>query len=771
MRQNLDAMRQELKAAVDAKDLKKAEELYHKISYELKTRTVILDRVYGQTTRELLRSTFKADAQALRDSLIYDITVAMKAREAQDAVKAGNLDKAKAALDQVNQYVSKVTDAFKAELQKAAQDANAAYEAALTPKVESVSAINTKQIEVKFNKELDETTAETVANYLYDGNPVAGTPELQADKKTVIITLNTVATNKSAHTLKVQNVKTADLKATIESDVFSFFINDTVAPEVKSTKVLANGDVEIQFSEPLKTAPTVVRVDGNPVSIATFTAGDSKITIPAAQIASVAEGATATVYIAGATDFADLEMKSYEGSFVKVVDKTKPAVSSVKQVENKKFQIEFTEDLGTDQLAAADITLIDKNGNTLAPGTDYTVAAVTVNGVTSKKVFEVTLVSDIYSSNTLDSHALTLVVKGNTVNDVAGNTNDAYSTSVVMTRDKVAPKFVSSSVSTNKETIEVKFDKAVTPTTGAASKVIVTDKDGVRYTVDSITQKAPTGEDAKVLVIDLIPSSAPTQTMANGEYTLQFQAGVAADSLGNTSEAFTTKVVVGDTTDTTKPVATLDASSTVNSFVINFGEEVTNSALNLANYKLDNKALPAGTAIYFTSAAKNQVKIELPEGSVNVGDVTNGTNAILTVANVADKAGNIADTKNFVVKIGDNTPATLTAAQVIGNNILKLTFNENIKSTGLVVANVLAGLEIKSSVGTVSANSANTNVSVSGKDVILTFDTADNFDEVVAASTVTVKTLDGTPANGKVEGILDANGLGVKANVSVTATK
>ncbi|MGG3906348.1 hypothetical protein [Geobacillus stearothermophilus] len=155
----LDKMRQELKAAVDAKDLKKAEELYHKISYELKTRTVILDRVYGQTTRELLRSQFKDEAQKLRDSLIYDITVAMKAREAQDAVKAGNLDKAKAALDQVNQYVSKVNDAFKAELQKAAQDAKAAYEAALTPKVESVSAINVNKIKVTFSKAVDTTKA------------------------------------------------------------------------------------------------------------------------------------------------------------------------------------------------------------------------------------------------------------------------------------------------------------------------------------------------------------------------------------------------------------------------------------------------------------------------------------------------------------------------------------------------------------------------------------------------------------------------------------
>ncbi|WP_233205004.1 hypothetical protein [Geobacillus sp. WSUCF-018B] len=179
----LDKMRQELKAAVDAKDLKKAEELYHKISYELKTRTVILDRVYGQSTRELLRSQFKAEAQKLRDSLIYDITVAMKAREAQDAVKAGNLDKAKAALDQVNQYVSKVTDAFKAELQKAAQDANKAYEAAL--KVESVKAINNTTVEVTFKEAIDDVKA---LHFSIDGLEVKNAVLKQKTNNVVVLT-------------------------------------------------------------------------------------------------------------------------------------------------------------------------------------------------------------------------------------------------------------------------------------------------------------------------------------------------------------------------------------------------------------------------------------------------------------------------------------------------------------------------------------------------------------------------------------------------------
>ncbi|MGG3893726.1 Ig-like domain-containing protein [Geobacillus stearothermophilus] len=220
----LDAMRQELKAAVDAKDLKKAEELYHKISYELKTRTVILDRVYGQTTRELLRSQFKAEAQKLRDSLIYDITVAMKAREAQDAVKAGNLDKAKAALDQVNQYVSKVTDTFKAELQKAAQDAKAAYEAALTPKVESVSAIDDKTFKVTFSKEVKGVLPSNFVVTQKDNGArfYVSNVTLAEDKKSATVTLYDAMVEGKVYTVETSNVEAVDGQKVNDSDEFTY---------------------------------------------------------------------------------------------------------------------------------------------------------------------------------------------------------------------------------------------------------------------------------------------------------------------------------------------------------------------------------------------------------------------------------------------------------------------------------------------------------------------------------------------------------------------
>ncbi|WJQ10373.1 Ig-like domain-containing protein [Geobacillus stearothermophilus] len=366
----LDAMRQELKVAVDAKDLKKAEELYHKISYELKTRTVILDRVYGQTTRELLRSTFKADAQALRDSLIYDITVAMKAREAQDAVKAGNLDKAKAALDQVNQYVSKVTDAFKAELQKAAQDANAAYEAALTPKVESVSANNLKVVTVKFNKEIDANTitANTVKVYVNSNTTpttVDTTPSsvaagqvgyiLGEDKKTLSIVFGTALNQSDNVKVVVDGVKTTS-QATVEKNETTLTLTDTTAPVAEKVEVVNNKKVKLYFNEPVNldtagiykttdvaNAGVSLKVDGS-LSFAKFTSVPEQNAVEVEFFNALADGSH-TIEVADVKDFAGFKASAKSFTINTAADTKAPVATSIEYVSRTQIKVHFDEAL------------------------------------------------------------------------------------------------------------------------------------------------------------------------------------------------------------------------------------------------------------------------------------------------------------------------------------------------------------------------------------------------------------------------------------------
>ncbi|MDE3840264.1 hypothetical protein C0966_13065 [Bacillus methanolicus] len=220
----LDGKRVALEKAIADKDLAAAEKYYHEISYELKTRTVILDRVYGKTTRELLRSEFKTAAQDVRDSLIYDVTVAMKLRAAEEAVNKGDLATAEKALAAANEYLPKVTETFKAELTAENTKVKAAYEAALTPKVESVSAINAKTIKVQFNKAIDDTKAKFEVKKGSVTINVAKTT-LSADKKSVELelasklfegeyTVNVTGISKEAlsGSVKVENEKVAKIE-------------------------------------------------------------------------------------------------------------------------------------------------------------------------------------------------------------------------------------------------------------------------------------------------------------------------------------------------------------------------------------------------------------------------------------------------------------------------------------------------------------------------------------------------------------------------------
>ncbi|KZM58316.1 hypothetical protein A3Q36_02850 [Geobacillus stearothermophilus] len=785
----LDKMRQELKAAVDAKDLKKAEELYHKISYELKTRTVILDRVYGQSTRELLRSQFKAEAQKLRDSLIYDITVAMKAREAQDAVKAGNLDKAKAALDQVNQYVSKVTDAFKTELQKAAQDANAAYEAALTPKVESVSAINSKELVVKFNKAIDKstviadpangtvTTAITVSRTVTDSNnpnknvtSVKGL--LSEDGKTLTLTAAGGTYFDGNYTLTIaDSVKSTDGK-TLTAYAGTFTAKDTVAPSVTGvTFNTVTGNIEVTFSEPLVAKPEVVRVNGQPIVATDITlSGDAK-KITFAKPSFVAAGSSAEVYVAGAQDAAGNLLTPFTGSVTITNDASALQVTSITQISSNKLKVVFNKSIASDNAVIDGALSVIIDGRTV--GADDVTAALDTTDTAKKTVivtFSGSYVAPNYFYGNTASKTVTLVFADNVITDVFGKKLAATTQSVTMTKDVTGPKFVSAKVGTTNGTIEVTLDEEIGSVD--ASKITVR-KDGVALSQPvTAAKKGSSNGDEKVLVITLNNADLSSGQLAAGTYSVRLDVGAVQDVHTNKNDVITTSV--------TKDAATADLTATIanqvvsgtpvpNVFEVTFNQDVTAAtALNPANYTLDGAVLPSGTDIYFKNGAPNRtVVIVLPDNSVNIGSATTPANAVLAVKNVQTSAGKTVVATSGIVKVKDNTPATLQSATLIANNVLKLTFNENISATFDNVADILDDIQISNGTSVFTAGDAGATVSVSGKDLVITITPGtSNWSAVTSASTVTVKTL----SNGDGD-IKDVNGVKVKGDVSVTLSK
>lgn len=633
------------------------------------------------------------------------------------------------------------------------------------PMVKEVKAINATQVLVKFNKELDKATAETEANYKVNNEAVAApaVAELQEDKKSVVITLEE-SKNKTSFTFGVEGVKTVDLKS-VESFTSTVAVDDVTNPEVKSVSIASNGNLEIAFSEPLKNINPIVRVGGQPVVITAVNSGDTKVVVPAANY-TIASGATASVYVAGAQDTVGNEMNLFNGSVTKVADSTKPTISSIKQVGQNTLRVVFSETLGANDLAVGELKFL--KGAALLNSTGVT---KNTDVDSSGKTYDVSFAaSDIYGATPTDSATVTLLLAKDAVADLAGNTIDQYSQSFTFNADKTGPSFVSSAVSTDKQTIEVKFDEDFQATAANIDegKIIVTDSNGVRYpAIDATTVAKAT--DSKVLLVDFV---AGVGMIPNGTYTVQLQAGAVKDALNNLSSAATTTVVVGDAADKVKPVATLDTTaadapiSGVNKFVVDFSEEVTSAtALKLSNYKLDGAALPTGTVIYFNSTDKNSVTIELPESSVKIGSSTLGTDAVLNVSGVEDKAGNASDSTNLTVKIGDNTPAELTSAQKLGNTLV-LTFNEDLASNAADadLEEILANYEIKSGTNVVVDGTGVAKaelVAGSANKVQITFSTVGD-SLYNATETITVK----TKSTGDVT---DKNGVHIKGNISVTA--
>ncbi len=551
-----------------------------------------------------------------------------------------------------------------------------AAEVVKTPSVVSASALNAKQIVVNFNTALNAdanvTGDASEANlYTLDG-AAASSAVLSADKKSVTLTfandvegsdqvlvVNPVATN-------AKDANGAWVKTEKFSQVFSY--TDKVAPVVSSTSY-ANGKITLTFSEELSQLPTVVRVNGTPVTAIAFATGSkTKVEVTT----SLAAGSTASLFVAGAKDDANTpnEMALYNGTVVAPgADTEKPRVTSTTVTGQNTATVTLSE-------AVAESTI---NATLQRGATQHAVTLVKDTTDTTGKTYNLTVDLNgatagdgIFPANST-SETFTLYIAANAMTDAAGLKNEFYSTGVTFVKDTTAPVLASNQVGTDNKKLEFTFSEALT-VVGSDSNIIITNGEGVRIAAIDAETALKSG-DAKTYQVD---TKSGDVALDAGTYTVSIPAGFFTDAYGNASAAVSGTFTVGtaSSNDTVKPTATV-TNSGKNQFTIAYSEEVTSTALNLANYKLDGQSLPAGTDIYFTSSAKNQVVITLPAGSINIGDQTTGAAAILTVSGVADKAGNVINTSNHSVTVKDNTAATVSNVQVIGSDVY-VTFTENV---------------------------------------------------------------------------------------------
>lgn len=247
-------------------------------------------------------------------------------------------------------------------------EASAQYEALLTPAVESVSAINAKTIEIKFNKPMKESTlvnsgaTDTLnstnvvidevgtASVVTDASVLAS---LSADGKTLTLTAAGAEYFKGQYTILVKKeVESAkDEALTAYSSVLT--VNDTVRPSVVGVSYTDSTTAVIKFSEQLQGpgSVTFARADGVAFTGAAPSASldaDGNIEVNLSGINAADVDKDITVTIVGAVDYVgNLVSPNPVTATVKLstADQVAPTVSTVTALANNKLEVKFSEQL------------------------------------------------------------------------------------------------------------------------------------------------------------------------------------------------------------------------------------------------------------------------------------------------------------------------------------------------------------------------------------------------------------------------------------------
>ncbi|MGR6898331.1 Ig-like domain-containing protein [Rummeliibacillus sp. BSL5] len=603
-------------------------------------------------------------------------------------------------------------------------------------KVNSVEAINAKEIKITFNKSIDKSTVIGTNDALSNitiakvgSTPETGlTAELSEDGKTLTITSGT--TFNGDYTVNVTDSVKTTSGDKVEASTKIIKAEDKVAPTyVGFTKENAS-TFFFNFSEPINDLGSVVvkKADGTviPSSDATVTKEGSSIKIVFS--GNVDAGKDITVAFAGQTDYATNVLES---PFTVTVQKgakdgVAPEVTSVNVLNAKKFEIKFSEEV---------------QGFTKE---DLTVNGSTVTKVTQDKTDKTKYIVELDSAV---SGLTNVSVADKSYADLTGEEGKAFSQIVNFAADTVKPT-ATAAISVNKDGNQVLTFTTSEDTTLATSGTIALNAKAVKNYVTTsgditfaATDLKPVKDSSTQYTIELSKVKfANASLVKDTTYTVDLAANVFADVAGNKNEAKTAafSFTRGADKDAAKPVLT-DAKVDVkdnDTFTVDFGTSV----------ELDN-ATVVNKANYYVAGA-------------TIESVTLGANGVATVKLVS---GSNNYTGNRTVKV---TGIKAANGNVMDDFTTTKLFNENVKPTvqSAKVANVVkatAAVEGKAATATGDNGDATVGGSYTGdKDATATYtynSDTDTWTSDAALAGVTVSTTPTkTPENG--------------AKVTVTAT-
>ncbi|MGG6440217.1 S-layer homology domain-containing protein [Saccharococcus caldoxylosilyticus] len=576
----------------------------------------------------------------------------------------------------------------------------------VAPQVVSVSAINAKEVQIKFNKPIKKDTVIESNGSLVDGvvtfNALDGatavdgntsTAVLSEDGKTLTITANTTFNGKYVVTVAADSVQTTDGKFVEKytSEVLTF--KDEVRPTLLGVSYPVNGVATFTFSEPLnvtnaadiEAALEIRDANGNVVSdtgLVTLASDKKSFDL---DISSFTVDKNYTVTLAGLSDFAGnlITPNPISTTVVnKILDNVAPTVEKVEAVKTGVLKVTLSEKVKVQQpgnvLGTYDVNnsgtptnivlgtnaTLDSTGKviTITDATNFTgIKTITLNGfkdlsgntlaspVSKLLEFKADTTKPAYVSHEIKqiSGAQYLIVKYNEEISVDNSVGDLSYT------------YVDSNQVTRSGSI-----------TNDATNVVAYDTDG-----DSVNDAI------KISLAGLNP----------GNYTLSLPAGLAVDTAtptANTSDAKSISFTLGTLNDTGKPFIVDDDSNPDNGYsgitvqssedyvTVVFNENLSAAtALNVANYTVEGQQV-FESAIF--DGNQYTVKLKLKPNVITVTGLRN-----FTIQNVTDVAGNVMNPVTTKVLFKENVKPVVTGASLIAADTIKVTFSEDMLEANL----------------------------------------------------------------------------------------
>lgn len=634
------------------------EKAYHELSTEIRKQAILLDRVYGQSTRDLIRSQYKQAAEMVRDKAKYPVTVKTELDLATKELSANNSWAADKHIAEAKKYLNYVDNAV---IKKTLTDRLNTIDGKLTPKVEKISAAESKRIKVEFNKAMlsgsNINGAENLANYAVTGRTIKSV-KLADDKKSAIIELyDSLYTNTTYSVTVKKNIQTADYVTLSKDDyISSFTFYDSIKPTVTFVTTNSNGNLEIKFSELIAGNSSIsIKIDGKAVTFTGLNNESDTVIIQKSELDRIGlrKGNWYSIVVSGARDLVPSypnTMNTYSGTFLynSTADTSAPEVKSIQTKDEKTFTVEFNETLADFNTSHLTIT---KGNTTISPSSVKDVS----NG--SKTKFEVELPASIYGTN---ETSVWLNVEVKNYKDLSNNIGRTISQSVTLTKDLNQLLFSSVTYDVTANEIQITFSKTLKSGSPVANKVAIYDSN------NKLVNKTLKANVGNKMIID-------ARNLQDGNYLIIVEAGAVQDNTvaQNYNQPFSTSIM--KKVDSVRPwVTNLHESNVNGQFKVAFNEPVNvDSAKSATNYLLGGNSLPAGTSLEINDD-KKIVTITLPEGTT-----PSTTRYSITASGVKDLADNDMIAYSNTVTIRDNKKPELEGA-ALGNNNIKLTFSEDV---------------------------------------------------------------------------------------------